>query len=106
MPHIYFFRYFSDLGLFFIPDVILCLCPLDFTCGGLTAAAVAAEAVAHTHTWRGGHMWAAADGGGGAERRHGADLCRLQWSRGVRASAAGCRRRQECQEQGACECAV
>ena len=39
-----------------------------------------------------------------AERIDGADLCRYEWSRGLRAAAAGCRRRQECQGRGACEC--
>ncbi len=34
----------------------------------------------------------------------GSDMCRRQWSHGLRAAATGCRRRQECKEQCACEC--
>jgi hypothetical protein len=37
-----------------------------------------------------------------AERMDGAHVCRLQWFRGLRAAAAGCRRQQRGQEQGAC----
>ena len=48
-----------------------------------------------------GHISAAA---AVAVRIDAADLCRSEWSRGLRAAAAGCRRRQECQEQGACAC--
>ena len=35
-------------------------------------------------------------------RTNGPDLCRWEWSRGVRAAAAGCRRRQGGQELRAC----
>ena len=49
-----------------------------------------------------GHISAAA--AARAERIDGADLCRSQWSRGLRAAAAGCRCRQECQGECACEC--
>jgi hypothetical protein len=34
--------------------------------------------------------------------RHGADLGRFRLPHGMRAAAAGCRRRQGCQERGAC----
>jgi hypothetical protein len=36
-----------------------------------------------------------------AERMDGANLCRRQWPRGLRADAAGCRRRHECRGPGA-----
>ena len=49
-------------------------------------------------------MAAAAAAAAGAERMHGADLCRSLWSRGLRAAAAGCRRQQECHGRGACAC--
>ena len=46
------------------------------------------------HTWR-SHARAG--------RIHGADFRRSPWLRGLRAAAAGCRRRQGGQEQGLCE---
>ncbi len=58
---------------------------------------VAAEAAAITHV--GGAFGAAR-----AVGKHGADIGRLPRTHGLHAAAAGCRRRQECQGQSACEC--
>ena len=56
------------------------------------AADEAAEAV-HTHTRRRRLMAAAV-----AERIHGADVCRFEWSHGLCAAFDRCRRRQGCQD--------
>ena len=58
----------------------------------LACGAMAARVYLKTH-------WAAR-----AVRKHAADLGRCQRSRGLRAAAAGCRRRQEYNGRGACEC--
>jgi hypothetical protein len=49
MPHIIFSRYFSDLELFFIPDVNLCFALLTLHVAGSRRRLMAAEAVARTH---------------------------------------------------------
>ncbi len=41
-----------------------------------------------------------------AVRTDGTAGCRFHWSRGLRAAAAGCRRRQRGQGPGACECGL
>ena len=39
-------------------------------------------------------------------RKHSVNVGRLEWSHGLRAAAAGCRRQQGCQGQGACVCVI
>ena len=90
MPHIYF-CHFSDLNLFHIYVLPFCM----------AGRAEAAPEAAAERRLRRSHM--AAHLAARAGRMDGADLCRCKWLRGLRAAAAGCRRRHECQVHGACE---
>ena len=81
---VFFLNSIRSLCVFALISVAFCTRVLlvDVCACDSFSAAVAAAYLAH---------------GAQTERTDGADLCRHEWSRGLRAAAAGCRRRQECQ---------